>query len=145
MRAAAHHPTRIPRMIWGTVLVGAVLVLATGLPAASAEHHPATPAAESEVKTSPADGAELSAPVRSLRVWLDHAPIVEKSSLTLEGPSGVLEVQGLHTMGADDLMARVVGRMPNGKYTAKWTSEDAQGKTSEGSWTFTILRSNMTK
>ena len=123
------------------VLLALIFMAAATVSSAIAnELQPEVEGSEAAAKTTPSNGAELTAPARSLRVWLDHTPVVEKSSLSLEGPNGSLEVQGLHTMGADDLMARVVGPMPNGEYTAKWTSEDADGKTSTGTWTFTIQR-----
>ena len=129
--------TVIARVLLASVLAAALTTVAV----ASSEHHQEAASAETDAKTDPVNNAKLTAPARSLRVWLDHTPSVEKSSLTLEGPNGPLVVQGLHTMGADDLMARVVGPMPNGKYTAKWASEDAEGNKSEGTWTFTIQRS----
>lgn len=92
--------------------------------------------------TSPEDGAVLDRPVRSLRVWFDQAPDVQASELSLAGPAGAeLEVTGLHTMGEEDLMARIVGRMPDGEYTATWrvgSGPDA----ATGSWTFEVRRSS---
>lgn len=91
-------------------------------------------------KTEPKNEATVDRPVRSLRVWFDHPPDVEKSKLTLVGPDGDLEVVGIHTMGDDDLMARVTGAMPDGEYTATWESTGDDGQPSTGSWTFTIQR-----
>lgn len=92
------------------------------------------------VDHSPEDGAVLDRPVRSLRVWFDHAPDVAASELSLEGPAGAdLEVTGLHTMGEEDLMARVVGRMPDGKYTATWRIGSGDGAAT-GSWSFEVRR-----
>ncbi len=121
------------------VLVAALLTLiACAGPAATLG---AAPAEEpiAVVATEPEDGAVVDRPVRSLRVWFDRSPDVALSQLTLSGPAGELEVTGLHTMGEDDLMAQVVGRMPDGEYTAGWTvgsGEQAQ----QGSWTFEVRR-----
>ena len=109
------------------------LVLSLSLWAAD-DHEPKA------VDTLPADGAVVDKPVRSLRVWFDESPDVASAVLTLEGPPGAkAEVTGLHTMGDDDLMARVVGRLPDGEYTAKWSFGDGEGAVT-GSWTFEIRR-----
>lgn len=95
---------------------------------------------ETKVETDPVDGAELTRPARSLRVWFERAPVVAESKLTLVGPQGELQVQGLHTMGEDDLMARVVGAMPDGTYEASYVATFADGESQSGSWTFEIKR-----
>ncbi len=92
------------------------------------------------LRTSPEDGAALSGPVRTLRVWFNQAPDVPLSKLELEGPDGPLRVEGLHTMGEKDLMARVAGRIPNGSYTARWQTAGDDGHVLTGEWTFTIQR-----
>lgn len=91
-------------------------------------------------QTLPEDGAVSSKPVRSLRVWFSEEPNVEASKIELQGPNGPLDVTGLHTMGEKDLMGRVVGAMPDGEYTAKWTASGDDGEALEGSWSFTIQR-----
>lgn len=95
---------------------------------------------ESEVQTEPADGARLTRPARSLRVWFDRPPVVAESELSLVGPRGELQVEGLHTMGEDDLMARVVGAMPDGTYEASYSVTFADGDSLSGSWSFEIKR-----
>ncbi len=90
--------------------------------------------------TNPEDGAKLSGPVRTLRVWFNQEPDVPLSKLELTGPTGPLNVEGLHTMGEKDLMARVSGRMPDGSYTAKWQTAGDDGHVLTGEWTFTIDR-----
>ncbi len=90
--------------------------------------------------TSPEDGAKLSGPVRTLRVWFNQEPDLPLSKLELTGPTGPLSVEGLHTMGEKDLMARVSGRMPDGAYSAKWQTAGDDGHVLTGEWTFTIDR-----
>lgn len=90
--------------------------------------------------TEPAAWAQLTKPARTLRIWLDSPPVVAKSSLSLEGPAGPMTVQGLHSMGENDLMARVVGAMPNGEYTVTWTTENAAGDQQTGTWSFSVQR-----
>jgi hypothetical protein len=82
----------------------------------------------------------LDRPVRSLRIWFDQVPEVAAAEVTLTGPAGELEVAGLHTMGDDDLMARVVGRMPDGEYRATWRIGEGDDAV-EGSWSFVVKRS----
>lgn len=91
-------------------------------------------------KTSPEDGATLSGPVRTLRVWFNQEPVLPQSKLELEGPAGPMKVEGLHTMGEKDLMARVSGRMPDGSYTARWRTAGDDGQVLTGEWTFTVDR-----
>ncbi len=91
-------------------------------------------------ETSPEDGATLSGPVRTLRVWFNQEPDVPLSKLELDGPAGPMKVEGLHTMGEKDLMARVSGRMPDGVYTARWQTAGDDGDVLTGEWTFTIDR-----
>ena len=43
-------------------------------------------------------------------------------------------------MGENDLMIRIVGRVADGEYTARWKAVGADGSTSEGEWKFTMKR-----
>ena len=88
---------------------------------------------------SPEDGAVLDRPARSLRIWFDQVPEVAAAEITLTGPAGELEVTGLHTMGDDDLMARVVGSMPDGEYHATWRIGEGEDA-AKGSWSFVLKR-----
>ena len=60
----------------------------------------------------------MSRPPQHLRVFFDVLPDPAKSQLTLVGPEGELKLEGLHTMGENDLMVRIVGRVADGEYTA---------------------------
>jgi len=91
-------------------------------------------------KTDPADGASLTATPRTLRVWFNRPPDVAESELELIGPEGELRLEGLHSMGENDLMVRVVGRVPDGEYTAKWKSQGDDGHSREGEWKFSFKR-----
>jgi methionine-rich copper-binding protein CopC len=93
-------------------------------------------------KTEPADGAVVDRPVRDLRVWFSQEPDVALSQLELVGPSGALEVQGVHTMGEKDLMGSVVGAMPDGEYTVKWRAAGDDGHVLDGEWKFTVKRAS---
>jgi methionine-rich copper-binding protein CopC len=91
-------------------------------------------------QVEPEEGSTQSRPPHHLRMWFDQAPDPEKAELQLEGPEGELALEGLHTMGEDDLMVRIVGRVSDGEYTAKWKVTDAEGEDHEGEWTFTVKR-----
>ena len=94
------------------------------------------------VNTSPEDGATLSGPVRTLRVWFNQEPDLPLSKLELEGPQGEMKLEGLHTMGEKDLMVRVTGRMPDGSYTARWQTAGDDGHVLKGEWKFTVDRTS---
>ena len=91
-------------------------------------------------KTSPEDGTIVNGPVRTIRVWFNQEPDVPLSKLELAGPQGPMSIEGLHTMGEKDLMARVTGRMPDGSYTARWQTAGDDGHVLTGEWTFTVDR-----
>ena len=91
-------------------------------------------------RMDPPNGQTLSRPPQHLRVFFDVLPDPAQSELTLEGPEGELRVEGLHTMGENDLMARIVGRLADGEYTARWRATGTDGSTSDGQWTFVVKR-----
>ena len=90
--------------------------------------------------STPEDGTALDGPVRTVRVWFDEAPEVAKSTLTISGPGNRAKIEGLHTMGENDLMGRVTGPMPNGEWTMTWTAVAAVGEERTGTVTFTVQR-----
>ncbi len=90
--------------------------------------------------STPEDGAALDAPVRTVRVWFDTAPSVEGSTLEIAGPGNRAKIEGLHTMGENDLMGRVTGPMPNGEWTMTWTVVGTDGEKQTGTVTFTVQR-----
>ena len=90
--------------------------------------------------TTPEDGAALDGPVRTVRVWFDQAPQLSKSALEIAGPGNRAKVEGLHTMGENDLMGRVSGPMPDGEWTMRWTAVGPDGEEQTGSITFTVER-----
>jgi len=90
--------------------------------------------------STPEHGAALDGPVRTVRVWFDQAPQLSKSTLAIAGPGNRAKVEGLHTMGENDLMGRVSGPMPDGEWTMRWTAVGADGEEQTGSITFTVER-----
>jgi methionine-rich copper-binding protein CopC len=91
-------------------------------------------------RMDPAQNATLTRPPQHLRVFFDVLPDPGKSELKLVGPEGELKLEGLHTMGENDLMVRIVGRVADGEYTAHWRAVGTDGSTSEGEWKFTVKR-----
>lgn len=92
-------------------------------------------------KSEPAADSTVNRPIRSIRIFFDQVPDVEKSELAIEGPEGAaLEVTGLHTMGEQDLMATVSGRMPDGDYKIKWKTAGQDGHQREGEIAFELKR-----
>ena len=68
-----------------------------------------------------ADSIQTRMP-RTLRLYYDALPDVERSSLSLTGPDGEVELRGLHTMAADDLMIEIMQPLANGDYAVHWTA-----------------------
>ena len=68
-----------------------------------------------------ADSIQTRMP-RTLRLYYDALPDVERSSLSLIGPDGEVELRGLHTMAADDLMIEIMEPLANGDYAVHWTT-----------------------
>ena len=68
-----------------------------------------------------ADSIQTRMP-RTLRLFYNALPDVERSSLTLIGPAGEVPLRGLHTMAADDLMIEIMEPLANGDYTVNWTT-----------------------
>lgn len=91
-------------------------------------------------RMDPGKGDTLSRPPQHLRVFFDVEPDPAKSELKLVGPEGELKLEGLHTMGENDLMVRIVGRVADGEYTASWKATATDGSTSEGEWKFVVKR-----
>jgi methionine-rich copper-binding protein CopC len=91
-------------------------------------------------RMDPGKDATLTRPPQHLRVFFDLLPDPAKSQLSLVGPQGELELEGLHTMGENDLMIRIVGRVADGEYTARWKAVGTDGSTSEGEWKFSVKR-----
>jgi methionine-rich copper-binding protein CopC len=110
--------------------LGILLLAATGAWALDAQ------------RMDPGQNATLTRPPQHLRVFFNVLPDPAKSELTLVGPEGELELEGLHTMGENDLMVRIVGRVPDGEYTAHWKAVGTDGSTSEGEWKFVVKRAS---
>ena len=120
----------IGRMLVVRVLSVVLLTLVAGAVCADVETK----------ETDPPADAVVTRPPQTLRVWLTEEPEVSKSKMTLLGPTGEMVLQGLHTMGYEDLMVRIVGKVVDGEYIATWSVVDANGETHSGEWKFTVRR-----
>jgi methionine-rich copper-binding protein CopC len=94
-------------------------------------------------KTFPATGGTVSTAPTQIQVWFSQAPSVAVSGLTLEGPSGKVELgklaAGMTDGKADNsLVAPVVGKVAPGKYTASWKTSGTDGHILTGTFEFTF-------
>ena len=74
------------------------------------------------LSSEPAEGAVLTRAPRTLRLYFEGLPDVDRSTLRLQGPNGEHRLRGLHTMSADDLMIEILDPLPPGNYTVEWTT-----------------------
>lgn len=91
------------------------------------------------LEAEPAPGAALTRAPRTLRLFFDSLPDVERSSLRLIGASGEHQLRGLHTMAADDLMIEIMDPVTPGAYTVQWsTAVGNDPAVYSGSYEFTV-------
>ena len=74
------------------------------------------------LSSEPAEGAVLTRAPRTLRLYFEGLPDVDRSTLRLLGPNGEHRLRGLHTMSADDLMIEILDPLTPGDYTVEWTT-----------------------
>lgn len=92
------------------------------------------------LSAEPAIGAELSRAPRTLRLFYNALPDVDKSSLKLVGPNGEHRLRGLHTMAADDLMIEILDPLSAGDYRVEWVTVVGDDPTvHRGDFGFTVL------
>ena len=74
------------------------------------------------LSSEPENGAVLTRAPRTLRLYFEGLPDVDRSTLRLVGPKGEPLLRGLHTMAADDLMIEILDPLTPGDYTVEWTT-----------------------
>lgn len=106
---------------------------------------PALAACSMQTAPSPLVGSEPAAdsvetrPPRTLRLYFASLPDVERSEVSLEGSSGPLELRGMHTMGANDLMMEIDSQLPDGEYQVRWTTQVSDDpRQYQGEYRFTV-------
>ena len=74
-------------------------------------------------------------------VWLEFtaAPDLTRSSFSIRGPDGVVELGDIQAGDKPEVMsAAVVGQMPAGSYTISWVGAPADDHSVRGRFDFTI-------
>ena len=91
------------------------------------------------ISAEPEMGSVQTRLPRTLRLYFEQLPDVERSTVILSGPNGELNLRGLHTMGANDLMMEIYDEVVNGQYTVQWqTVMSGDPASYAGSYTFTV-------
>ena len=91
------------------------------------------------LSSEPAEGAVLTRVPRTLRLYFEGLPDVDRSTLRLQGPNGEYRLRGLHTMSADDLMIEILDPLTPGDYTVEWTTVIVNNPTIySGTFSFTV-------
>ncbi|MAK93735.1 MAG: copper resistance protein CopC [Gammaproteobacteria bacterium] len=89
--------------------------------------------------SEPEVGAVLTRAPRTLRLYFEDLPDVDRSALRLVGPNGEHQLRGMHTMAADDLMIEILDPLTPGDYTVEWTTVIADDLTVySGKFDFTV-------
>jgi methionine-rich copper-binding protein CopC len=111
-----------------TIFVLVALFAAAALIQAHAKIEKSEPAANSTIATVPT----------SVQMWFNEAPDLKVTKVELAGASGKVELGPAHSMGKNNVMAPIVGKMTNGKYTVSWQTAGDDGHVEKGTFTFTL-------
>ena len=79
------------------------------------------------LKSQPTAGEVLTDKLHGVRIWFDKPPS-EQVSVTIEGGASSIPVQGVHSMGEDDLMGMVQSVLEDGDYVVAWQIGDTRGE-----------------
>jgi methionine-rich copper-binding protein CopC len=121
----------------GRAVVGSIIFLAlVGAMVTLTEAH-----AKLE-KTEPAANATVTAAPTSVQLWFSEAPDLKVTKVVLTGPSGAVELGPAHSMGKNNVMAPIVGKMADGKYTVSWQTAGDDGHVQKGEFVFTLKHGN---
>ena len=86
----------------------------------------------------PEDSVQTRSP-RTLRLYFAALPDASRSEVILTGPAGELNLRGLHTMGANDLMMEIYDEVVNGSYTVQWqTRFEGNDALYSGNYSFSV-------
>ena len=92
------------------------------------------------LNAEPESGSVVTRTPQTLRLYFSQLPNVAGSTVQLHSSSGrELNLRGMHTMGANDLMMEIYDQVPNGEYIVSWTAV-LEGDTASyrGSYSFTV-------
>lgn len=92
------------------------------------------------IGAEPEVDSTLTRAPRTLRLYFETLPDVARSSLSLRAEDGrELNLRGMHTMGANDLMVEINDQVPAGRYTVHWnTVVEGDAAEYEGSFDFVV-------
>ena len=93
-------------------------------------------------KSLPEQDAMVTESPSELRVWFTQAPEPAVSRLTLEGPSGEIEIGETTVAAEKSLVAAVPAPLVPGRYTVTWRSAGDDGHVQRGEFTFTVRSAN---
>ena len=91
------------------------------------------------LSSEPEEDTVLTQAPRTLRLYFEGLPDVDRSTLRLLSPNGEHLLRGLHTMAADDLMIEILDPLTPGDYTVEWTTVIVNDPTVySGTFDFTV-------
>jgi len=91
------------------------------------------------IRAEPEVGSVQTRSPRTLRLYYEKLPDVSRSEVVLRGPQGELNLRGLHTMGANDLMMEIYDEVVDGQYSVRWrTYVEGDPNPHEGSFQFFV-------
>jgi len=91
------------------------------------------------ISAEPEAGSVQTRTPQTLRLYFEELPDVPRSEVTLQGPTGSLNIRGLHTMGANDLMMEINDEVVDGDYTVSWTAHMEEDPNEyQGEYSFTV-------
>ena len=120
------HTNRV--LFWSSVLV--LLAVATAF-----AHLAVT-------KTMPDADAVVTKSPQQIEVWFTQDPDPAISQLSLEGPSGTVELGDTKVSDEKSLMAMVSGTLAFGSYTVSWRTAGDDGHVRRGDFVFNVRAAN---
>lgn len=89
-------------------------------------------------KSEPAANSTINKVPTSVQMWFNEAPDLKVTKVELAGASGKVELGPAHSMGKNNVMAAIIGKMADGKYTVNWQTAGDDGHVEKGTFTFTL-------
>jgi copper resistance protein C len=89
-------------------------------------------------KSEPTANATVSKTPTSVQMWFNEAPDLKVTKVELVGAAGKVELGPAHSMGKNNVMAPIIGKMADGKYTVNWQTAGDDGHVEKGTFAFTL-------
>ena len=93
-------------------------------------------------KTLPDADAVVTESPQQIQVWFTQDPDPAISQLSLEGPSGAVELGDTKVSDEKSLMAMVPGTLAPGSYTVSWRTAGDDGHVRRGDYGFAVHAAN---